>query len=82
MFETFMVAEYFKEGDNFIESLSSRLVEEITEFSERKNVTEVSRSQPSLTVTPTIVINDSGCERAKGFLAVLSVTSEFKSESV
>ena len=54
MFKTFIVQAYFKTGSDYLEVLSVKLEHEIKDFSERKKLTEVSRSQPSLTITKTL----------------------------
>ena len=82
MFKTFIVQAYFKSGSDFIEELSSKLEHDIKDFSERKKLTEVSRSQPSLTITPVEVIKQSDYEKTDYLLGVLTVTSDFKSENV
>lgn len=79
MFKTFIVQAYFKTG---VEELSAKLEHEIKDFSERKKLTEVSRSQPSLTITPVEVIKQPDYEKTVYLLGALTVTSEFKSENV
>lgn len=82
MFKTFIVQAYFKTGSDFIEELSSKLEHDIKDFSERKKLTEVSRSQPSLTITPIEVIKQTDFEKTDYLLGVLTVTADFKSENV
>ena len=82
MFKTFIVQAYFKSGSDFIEELSSKLEHDIKDFSERKKLTEVSRSQPSLTITPVEVIKQPDYEKTDYLLGALTVTSDFKSENV
>lgn len=82
MFKTFIVQAYFKTGSDFIEELSSKLEHDIKDFSERKKLTEVSRSQSSLTITPIEVIKQTDFEKTDYLLGVLTVTADFKSENV
>ena len=82
MFKTFIVQAYFKTGSDYLEVLSVKLEHEIKDFSERKKLTEVSRSQPSLTITPVEVIKQPDYEKTYYLLGALTVTSDFKSENV
>lgn len=82
MFKTFIVQAYFKSGSDYLEVLSVKLEHEIKDFSERKKLTEVSRSQPSLTITPVEVIKQPDYEKTDYLLGALTVTSDFKSENV